>query len=65
MPKDILFSKESVKFKIGKSIFLLLPNAYMHLDWIIIIIIIIIITALQPFVGSWPLFQFVNPIHSR
>jgi hypothetical protein len=21
--------------------------------------------ALQPFVGSWPLFQFLNPIHGR
>jgi hypothetical protein len=21
--------------------------------------------ALQPFVGSWPLFQFLDPIHSR
>jgi hypothetical protein len=21
--------------------------------------------ALQPFVGPWPLFQFLNPIHSR
>jgi hypothetical protein len=27
-------------------------------------IIIIIIMALQPF-GPWPLFQFVDPIHSR
>jgi hypothetical protein len=26
---------------------------------------IIIIIALQPFVGSWPLFQFLVPIHSR
>jgi hypothetical protein len=32
---------------------------------IIIIIIIIIIMALQPVVGSWPLFQFLDPIHSR
>jgi hypothetical protein len=32
---------------------------------VIIIIIIIIIMALQPFVGSWPLFQFLDPIHSR
>jgi hypothetical protein len=30
-----------------------------------IIIIIIIIIDLQPFVGPWPLFQFVSPIHSR
>jgi hypothetical protein len=27
-----------------------------------IIIIIIIIVALQPFVGLWPLFQFLDPI---
>jgi hypothetical protein len=26
--------------------------------------IIIIIMALQPFVGPWPLFQFLVPIHS-
>jgi hypothetical protein len=32
---------------------------------IIIIIIIIIIIALQPFIGPWPLFQFLDPIHSR
>jgi hypothetical protein len=32
---------------------------------IIIIIIIIIIVALQPFVVPRPLFQFLNPIHSR
>jgi hypothetical protein len=31
----------------------------------IIIIIIIIIMALQPFVESWPLFQFLHPVHSR
>jgi hypothetical protein len=40
----------------------------------IIIIIIIIITtiittiiiiALQPVVGPWPLFQFLDPMHSR
>jgi hypothetical protein len=31
---------------------------------IIIIIIIIIIMALQPFIGPWPLFQFLDPIHS-
>jgi hypothetical protein len=28
-------------------------------------IIIIIIIALQPFVGPWPLFQFLDPIYSR
>jgi hypothetical protein len=32
---------------------------------IIIIIIIIIITALQPCLGPWPLFQFLDHIHSR
>jgi hypothetical protein len=32
---------------------------------IIIIIIIIIIITLQPFDGSWALFQFLDPIHSR
>jgi hypothetical protein len=32
---------------------------------IIIIIIIIIIMALQPFVGPWPLFQFLDSIHRR
>jgi hypothetical protein len=31
----------------------------------IIIIIIIIIMALQPFVAPWPLFQFLDSIHSR
>jgi hypothetical protein len=33
--------------------------------WQSIIIIIIIIMALQPFVGTWPLFEFLDPIHSR
>jgi hypothetical protein len=28
-------------------------------------IIIIIIIALQPFIGPWLLFQFLDPIHSR
>jgi hypothetical protein len=37
----------------------------MKLDIIIIIIIIIIIMALQAFVRRWPLFQFLDPIHSR
>jgi hypothetical protein len=32
---------------------------------IVTIIIIIIIMALQPFVGPWPLLQFLNHIHSR
>jgi hypothetical protein len=31
----------------------------------IVVIIIIIIIALQAFVGPWPLFQFLDPIHSR
>jgi hypothetical protein len=31
----------------------------------IIIIIIIIIKGLQPFVGPWLLFQFLDPMHSR
>jgi hypothetical protein len=29
------------------------------------IIIIIIRTALEPFVGPWPLFQLLDPVHSR
>jgi hypothetical protein len=29
------------------------------------IIIIIIIMATQPFVGPWPLFQFLDPINGR
>jgi hypothetical protein len=32
---------------------------------ILIIVIIIIIMALQPFVEPWPLFQFLDIIHSR
>jgi hypothetical protein len=32
---------------------------------IIIIIIVIIIISLQPFIGSWLLFHFLNRIHSR
>jgi hypothetical protein len=31
----------------------------------LIITISIIIVALQPFVGPWPLFQYIDPIHSR
>jgi hypothetical protein len=33
--------------------------------FIITIIIIIIIMALQPFVGPWQLFQFLDPIRCR
>jgi hypothetical protein len=32
---------------------------------IIIIVIIIIMAAIQPFVGPWPLFQFLDPVHSQ
>jgi hypothetical protein len=32
---------------------------------VIIIIIIIIIMVLQPFVGPWPLLQFLDPLHNR
>jgi hypothetical protein len=32
---------------------------------IIVVIIIIIIIILQPFVGPWPLFKFLDPIHSQ
>jgi hypothetical protein len=31
----------------------------------IIIIIIVTTMALQPFVGPWPLFQFLDSLHSR
>jgi hypothetical protein len=31
----------------------------------VLIIIIIIIIALQPFIGPWSLFQFLDPTHSR
>jgi hypothetical protein len=45
------------------------PLSQSYRPWFIIIIIIIIIVvvvvAVQPFVGSWPLFQFLEPIHSR
>jgi hypothetical protein len=34
-------------------------------DTIIIIITTTIIIALQPFVGPWPLFHFLDPIRSR
>jgi hypothetical protein len=40
-------------------------NIRMLYSTIIIIIIIIIIMALQHYVGPWPLFQFLDPIHSR
>jgi hypothetical protein len=30
---------------------------------IIIIIIVVVVVAQEPFVGSWPLFQFLDPIH--
>jgi hypothetical protein len=40
-------------------------TGYYKIGIIIIIIIIIIIMALQPYVGHWPLFQFLDPIHSR
>jgi hypothetical protein len=50
----------------------MVPLLFLHfifvLFWnniIIIIIIIIIIVVPQPFVGPWPLFQFLEPIHSR
>jgi hypothetical protein len=42
-----------------------LPEFNLFLHIIHIIIIIIIIIDLQPFVGPWPLSQFLDPIHSR
>jgi hypothetical protein len=44
-----------------------LPNfidSHIHV-LVIIIIIIIIIMPVQPFVGPWPLFQFLDSKHSR
>jgi hypothetical protein len=43
------------------------PDKWKEVEGIIIIsiIIIIIIIDLQHFVGPWPLFQFLDPIHSR
>jgi hypothetical protein len=32
---------------------------------ITIIIVVIVITALQSFVGPWPLFHFLDPIYNR
>jgi hypothetical protein len=45
----------------SKQVLLLIIIIYI---FIIIIIIIVIITALQTFGGPWPLFQFLNRIHS-
>jgi hypothetical protein len=39
-------------------------DPYVNIYIIIIIIIIIIITPLEPFVGPWPLFEFLVPIES-
>jgi hypothetical protein len=32
---------------------------------VIIIIVVVVIIPVQPFVGRWPLLQFLDPIHSR
>jgi hypothetical protein len=33
--------------------------------WHVVVIIVLLLLALQPFVGPWSLFHFLNPIHSR
>jgi hypothetical protein len=43
---------------------LMRPRIRIIIIIIINIIIIIIIMAIQPFVGPWPLFQFLDPIRS-
>jgi hypothetical protein len=40
-------------------------NLYANNYWICSVIIIIIIIALQPSVGTWPFFQFLDPTHSQ
>jgi hypothetical protein len=48
-----------------------LPEAVFHIEfticnWLfIVVVVIIIIISLQPFVGPWPFFQFLDPIHTR
>jgi uncharacterized membrane protein YkgB len=31
----------------------------------VVVVVVVVVTALQPFVGPWPLFQFLDTIHSR
>jgi hypothetical protein len=65
-------SVDVLSLKIDRQISLLLPHvlnlAYYYYYYFIIItmiiIFIVIIVALQPFIGPWPLFQFLDPIHS-
>jgi hypothetical protein len=54
----IKLSDKFIQFKY-RPIFATLPR-----QWYLLFRIIIIMT-LQPFVGPWPLFQFLDPIHSR
>jgi hypothetical protein len=29
----------------------------------VVVVVVVVVIALQPFVGPWPLFQFLDPIH--
>jgi hypothetical protein len=42
-----------------------MPSSLVNLIKEVNIKILFIITTLQPFAGPWPLFQFLDPIHSR
>jgi hypothetical protein len=33
--------------------------------FVVVVVVVVVVVALQPFVGPWPLFQFLDPIHSR
>jgi hypothetical protein len=61
----IISALYSGSFQFGTLPFVSYGRETWYFTLIIIIIIIIIIIALQPFVGPWPLFQFLDPIHSR
>jgi hypothetical protein len=31
---------------------------------VVVVIVVVVVIAVQPFVGPWTLFQFLNPIHN-
>jgi hypothetical protein len=54
----------------SRSLLIILPSSNNYISYALVIVStisdhFIIIMALQPFVGPWPPFQFLDPIHSR
>jgi hypothetical protein len=59
--KNTVTTKNLFRLENDNEPFLLLLLLLLLLIIIIIIVVVVIIIALQPFVGPWPLFQFLDP----